>query len=180
MISPQRRRRLDEAARLLRRFRQLPASEQARQVRELLREQGARRRAAGNNASLSGTLNFLKNGRDVPFPVGKTRDGKTIWRSEDSHALASWLVRSETNPWTRERVNKSTRNAVFRKALATRHIGNALSENAIRYMERNLRSPTRTPPSAPRARRQRRRTNTATPRRGGTTRRRLSDTFDRL
>lgn len=182
-MTTDRQKNLAKAARLLRQFRQLPEREQQRQVRELLREQGARRRARENDASLSGTLEFLKNGRDVTFPVGTTRDGKTIWRAEDSHALAKWLMRSNTNPWTRRPVPKNVRHKVFRKALSTRHIGHDLSAHNVIQMqyEINTKTPPSKPPSVRRA--TRRSPGGAATRRspgGSTTRRNLSSLFNEV
>lgn len=83
------------------------------------RTREARARARANNASLSGNLNFLNKGRNIAFHVGDQSNGTPIYRSEDSHVLARWFLRSNTHPFTRNTVPMHTKWEVFRRALET-------------------------------------------------------------
>lgn len=113
-----RTRELNEAARLLRKFRKLPKEQQQRQANRLLAEQRHlnntvyERRVHLNektgNFPISGNREYLKTGRGILFPVGVKTNGSLILKTEDVDFLARWLQKHKTNPWTRQRVGEPT------------------------------------------------------------------------
>jgi len=113
-----RARELEEAVRLLRKFRKLPKNEQERQADRLVAEQRHldntvyERRIRQNNKTgefpISGSRKYLQEGRGILFPVGKKHNGSLIWKTEDVDFLAEWLSKSQTNPWTREPLGQPT------------------------------------------------------------------------
>lgn len=133
IMNDTRRRQLDEAARLIRKFRKLPAQNQRVQVNRLLAEQRHldntvyERRVRQNNKDgtymiLSKTANreYLKTGRGILFPVGIKANGSLIWKTEDVDFLSEWLAHQKTNPWTGQTLGEPTLpqyivRAIFRK-----------------------------------------------------------------
>jgi len=148
-ISSQRRENLRRAGSMIDRFRQRTASQRRHQAERFLETEGPRIRARRNNSSISGSLDFLNEGRNVPFPYGRRSNGTLLIRSENTHALAKWLLREKsTNPWTREPIRPEDRYRVYRKALFTNN-GTYLSESEKREMRRYVRNYLRTPPGSP-------------------------------
>lgn len=95
----------------------------------------ARTRALQNNASMTGNLQYLKNGSNIPFRVGSKPNGEPIYRSEDSHTLARWFMKASTHPFTREQVSVAEKKRVFRKALESKNKGNhTFTADEIKWM----------------------------------------------
>lgn len=133
IIPEHRLRPLDEAGRLLRKFRKLPANQQKRQAERMMAlkrhldntvyERRTRINQKTGDIPLSGDREYLQKGRGILFPVGRKPNGTLIWKTEDVDFLADWFKRSRTNPWTRETVGqptlpKSVYRAVIRKYYA--------------------------------------------------------------
>lgn len=118
IMTQRRQRELNEATRLLRRFRTLPKNQQQRQVNRLLAEQRhldntvyerrVRRNEKLGEFPVSGNREYLKTGRGILFPVGVKSNGSLIWKTEDVDFLAEWLSTKRTNPWTRQTVGEPT------------------------------------------------------------------------
>jgi len=114
-------RRLEEATRLVRRFRRLPSNRQKRQVNRFLAEQQHlnntvhERRVkkeggehAFNPYSHNGSWDYLKHKRGILFPVGIKKNGELIWKTEDANFLGEWLSKNPTNPFTRGKLGSPT------------------------------------------------------------------------
>jgi len=96
---------------------------------------------------MTGDLEFLENGRNIAFRIGKKPDGTAIYRSEDSHTLARWFMKSSTHPFTREKVSIPEKKRVFRKALATKNKGNSFTQLELGWMQSFLTRDRSKPPS---------------------------------